>query len=598
MIDEQLARSWVRAFAPPPIIAPSAFAEAEIFLPSSSNPIPGPLRLATYQRDLVDAIADDDVDTIVLMLSSQVGKSLSVNAQLAHCIACSPGPILHVSPVGQQSEEFVRERFDPLVGSSPTLRALIGTGQIKRKGSTGGADSLRGKSFPGGMLAFASSHKAAELAAKPIKYLFLDEVDRFAQSAGPEGCPIQIALKRTTAYEGKGRKVVLVSTPTTRNVSRINAWYLRGDQRKFMVTCPERGCGHVGPLSFKNLHWNPGEPKTAYLSCEGCGVEIDEARRRDMLDTGKWVATAIGEPGIRSFHLNELASKFSTLARVAEQSEAAKTPLERQVFHNTCLAEVFDAGTEVLLTSSELQQRAEPIAAPYAANIQFVTAGVDVQGNRLECTFLAHHADTTHSVLNHWKIMGDTSADAVWRDLDAALGTTFSLSNGRTLAVQTTAVDSGFSTDQVVKFVLSQRRKSRACFAVKGRSGFDQPALKWGGRLKGTFKLLLVGVDGVKHAVQKHLAMPIVGPGFIRLPDHLGEEYFEGLASEELRTKVVRGAPQYEYHRTFRQNEPLDCLVYAVAIAEAVPKQALIAPPPGPSIIPELARKLNAAHNT
>lgn len=162
--------------------------------------------------------------------------------------------------------------------------------------------------------------------------------------------------------------------------------------------------------------------------------------------------------------------------------------------------------------------------------------------------------------------------------------------------MRATAVDSGFSTDQVVKFVTSQRHKGRRCAAVKGRSGFDQPALKWGGKLKGTLKLLLVGVDGVKHSIQKHLAMPFVGPGFIRLPDHLGEEYFEGLASEELRTKIVRGAPKYEYHRTYRQNEPLDCLTYAIAIAETAPKQALTPPPPIPSI-KESAAKLNAAHN-
>jgi phage terminase large subunit GpA-like protein len=46
-------------------------------------------------------------------------------------------------------------------------------------------------------LNFASSHKPDELAARAIKYLFLDEVDRFAQSAGIEGCPILLALKRT-----------------------------------------------------------------------------------------------------------------------------------------------------------------------------------------------------------------------------------------------------------------------------------------------------------------------------------------------------------------------------------------------------------------
>src|SRR6202043_3848427 len=114
-----------------------------------------------------------------------------------HSIACAPGPMLHVSPTGARSEEFVRDRFDPLVGSSATLRALVGAGQDTRKGSTGSANSLASKSFPGGQLSFASSHKPDELAARAIKFLFLDEVARFAQSAGIEGDPIVLALKRT-----------------------------------------------------------------------------------------------------------------------------------------------------------------------------------------------------------------------------------------------------------------------------------------------------------------------------------------------------------------------------------------------------------------
>jgi len=64
-----------------------------------------------------------------------------------------------------------------------------------------------------------------------------------------------------------------------------------------------------------------------------------------------------------------------------------------------------------------------------------------------------------------------------------------------------------------------------------------------------------------------------------------------------LRTKVVKGAPRYEYHRTYRHNEPLDCLVYAKAIGQAVPKVAITPATPGPSI-KELAAKLNAAHNS
>lgn len=595
MIDEQLARSWVRAFAPPPKIAPTAFAESEVILPGSANAIPGPLRLAPYQRELVDAIASDDVEIIVLMLSSQTGKSISIDAMLSYCIACDPGPMLHVSPTGARSEDFVRDRFDPLVSVSTRLRLLIGTGQDTRKGNQGGANSLSSKSFPGGQLNFASSYKSDELAARAIRFLFLDEIDRFALSAGIEGDPIRLAIKRTKTYEGKGRKIVIVSTPTSRMGSRINQWHLRGDQRKFVVSCPD--CGHAAPLSFDSLKWDVGRPATAHLVCENCGAVHSEAQRREMIERGRWQPTAQGEPGIRSYHLNELASKFSTLESVAQQFEDAKTPEQKQAFYNTTLAQVYDAGTEVELSSSELQQRAERTEQPYAADILFVTAGVDVQGNRLECTFLAHHSDGTFTVLNHLKLMGDTSGDAVWGMLDAALAVPFALSNGRAVTAQAVAVDSGFNADQVLKFVNAQRRKSRATYAVKGMSGFDRMPLAKGGRLKGQTQLLIVGVDSVKHVVQKRLAMQEAGPGFIRLPDHLPPEYFDGLASEELRVRYVKGAPRHEYHRVVRQNEPLDCLVYASAIAKMVNVQAIVAPKPQQSVA-ELAKRIGAALNS
>lgn len=598
MIDEQLARGWLRALAPPPIVAPTTFAETQIILPGSANAIPGPLRLTAYQREPIDAIADDDVEIVVLMLASQTGKSTVINGIMGHCIAGDPGPMLHVSPTGARSEEFVRERFDPLVASSPALRALIGTGQENRKGKSGGTDSLSAKTFPGGQLSFASSFKADELAARAIKFLFLDEIDRFATSAGVEGDPINLAIKRTKTFEGKGRKIVIVSTPTSRMGSRINQWFLRGDQRRFVVKCPD--CGHAAPLAFENLKWDQGKPETAHLVCDDCGVVLDEATRRSMIENGAWEATATGERGIRSYHLTELSSLFSTLASVAQNFEAATTPEAKQVFYNTTLAQVYDAGTEVELSSSELQQRAEKIAPPYAADIVFVSAGVDVQADRLECTFLAHHVDQTLSVLNHVKLAGDTSGDAVWRELDAAMAATFAIADGRMLPVQIQAVDSGFNADRVLAFVQSQRRKSRAAHAVKGMGGFDRMPLARGGRLKGQMGLLIVGVDSMKLSVQKALASDDSTPGFIRLPDHLDSDYFDGLASEELRVRYVKGSPRYEYHRTVKRNEPLDCLVYAAAIARH-PSARVASKPPAPTqprpSVSELAQKMAALSN-
>lgn len=597
MIDIELGVAWRRAIAPPPTTAPSAFAESEIVLPGSANALPGPLRLASYQRELVDAFADPDVEIIVLMLSAQTGKSISIDAMLGYCIACAPGPMLHVSPTGSRSEDFVRDRFDPLVAASAKLRGLVGKGQDKRKGNSGGANSLAAKSFPGGQLNFASSFKADELAARAIKYLLLDEIDRFAHSAGVEGDPIRLAIKRTKTYEGKGRKIVIVSTPTSRVGSRINQWYLRGDQRKFKVKCSD--CGHRSPLTFENLRWDEGRPETAYLTCEECGAVHDEQRRRVMIETGAWEATAEGEPGIRSYHLTELASKFSSLASVARQAEDAKTPEEKQTFYNLSLAQVYDAASEVELSSSELQDRAEPIKPPYASSVVYVTAGVDVQRDRLECTFLAHHDDGTYSVLNHVKLMGDTSGPIVWRHLDGLLGsTTFPTTDGRVLSLAVTAVDTNWNADMGIKFVSEQRRKSRPTIAVFGRGGFDRMPLRRSAQARGQMTRMIVGVDRVKHSVQQQLATAIGEPGYIRLPDHLPPEYFEGLASEQLRVRYVKGAPRHEFHRVVRRNEPFDCLVYAMAIAGTVNVKALTAPKKPQPSISELAAKLHAAHNS
>ena len=593
MIDEQLVRAWLGALAPRPKIAPSTFAEEQIILPPES-PIPGPLRLAPYQKEPIDALADDNIHTVILMWSSQVGKSTIVNAMMAHGMANDPGPMLHVSPTDKTGIAFVKEKLDPLIASSPVLRAVVGTGLGKRKGSTGGQDSIDAKSFPGGQLSFASSFIAEELRARSIRYLFLDEVDAYALNVSGEGDPIALAVKRTKPFEGKRRKIVGVSTPTRKVGSRINQLFLRGDQRRFVVTCPD--CGASGPISFDNLKWEEGKPSTAHLVCDECGVVQDEATRRGMIEGGKWVPTATGAPGIRSYHLDELTSLFSTLASVAEQFEAAKTPEQKQVFYNTTLAQVYDAGTEVELNSSELQQQAVSIVQPYSADVVFVTAGVDVQDDRLEVTYLAHHADGTHSVLNHLKLSGDPTGNAVWQELDRALGASFPLANGGVLNISATAVDTNYNVERALAFVGAQRAKARRTVPIIGKGGFERDPVSWGRRVRGQTQRLIVGASVIKREVQRRLARHDEELPVIRLPDHLPPEYFRGLAAEELRARSVKGFTVYEYHRTFKQNEPLDCLVYAMAVGKLLTPQRAkpAAAQAKPSSIQESAKRLAA----
>ena len=589
--DSILVGAALSPFQPPPLLTPSQFAEQQLYLPASSNAISGPLRLTAYQRGMLDAFADPKIHTLVMCCSAQVGKSLTVDALVGYVIACAPGPILHVSPTAARAEEWVRDRLDPLVKASPALRALIGGGR------KGGGDSLTHKMFGGGSLNLASSFQPDTLAARAIRYVFLDEVDRFAASAGTEGDPVALAIKRTRTFDN--RKIVLVSTPTSRIGSRISNWFSRGDQRRWHVTCPD--CGDAAPIAFENLHWDEGAPDTAHLTCAECGCLHDEQARRRMVEGGQWKSTAVGEPGIASFHINELASPFSSLASVARQYEQADTPDKKRVFYNTALGETFDSSTEIELDASALQARAETITTPYSVDTLGVTAGVDVQGNRIEATFLAHHADATFSVLNHVVLLGDTSAPQVWGDLDHALGATFALADGRVLPIAAIAVDSGFSSDNVLSFVLSQRRKSRRCFAIKGISGFEKPVIKEGAKVKGNMRLQLVGVDSLKLTLTKRLGIES-GPGHIRLPDHLDSAYFDQLASEELRIREVRGFARYEWHKTNRANEALDALVYATALASlpnifTASRPPSSTPEPPRKSIAEQAKLLNEIHN-
>ena len=577
-------------FAPPEKLTPSQWAERNLSLPKSSNAEPGPLVLTSYQRGMVDAMADPDVRVAVLKLASQTGKSLAIDCTLAHLMVTDPGPMLAVHPTDGKAKAYVVDRLNPLIAASLVLRGIIGTGGRGRAG-----DSNHHKAFPGGSLNVASSHKPDDLAARSIRYLLCDELDRFAMSAGQEGSPELLAFKRLHTFRTRS-KTILASTPTVSG-SRIEGWYRRGDQRRFACPCPE--CGGLQAFGLDHLKWEPGRPDTAHLTCEHCAHAISEAERLAAVELGRWVATAQGEPGIRSFHATEIISKFSSLEHVAQQAEDAETtPEKRRVFVNTSLAETFeDEG--VALDAETLRTRAVPLRAPYPAEIAFVTAGVDVQADRVEVTFLGSMRAGVQAVLNHRKIPGDTSGSAVWDTLDAALGETFPLADGRRVSVAVTAIDAGYQTSAVVDFVMRQRAQARQCFAVKGVSGFDKPDVKMGGKFKGLVSGVLVGVDMLKVNLQRRLSMSTIGPGFLYLPDHLGPEYFDGLAAEKLVTRYVRGFARKEWHMAARSgggNEPLDCLAYAAAISKLVTRPAAGAPA-AQTDVATMAAELHALSN-
>jgi phage terminase large subunit GpA-like protein len=588
-VDNELLARLLAEFAPPPKTGIVEWCENRIILPAS-NAEPGPLKYTAYQRGLVEAFADLDVETLVFMLASQSGKSTAIDSALLYTVANDPGPALIVHPSEGKALDYVRNRLDPLIASTPTVRALVGKG-----GRTGGGSSVRHKIFPGGSVSIGSSYNPDDLAARSVRYLLLDEIDRFARSAGTEGDPVQLAIKRTRTFQN--RKIILASTPTAKNASRIAEWFFRGTQERFYIPCPE--CGALEYARFDQLKWQDGKPHTAHLTCDHCGHAISERERLVAIELGAWLPTAENpEPHIRSFHATELVSRFSSLESVAAQYEESKArPEKLRVFHNTVLAETHDFGEEYQLDASELQLRAEPIAQPLPASVEKIILSTDTQLDRLEASIIAFGADDEAWVISHHKLMGSTDCapDAgPYAALSELWGrTSYRTKDGRLLPVAAGCIDGNYHSMQVAQFVASQRRKQRNMIAVRGVGGFDKPLIRRGNTLKGITTIYHVGVDSIKASLKRRLAMTEVGPGFIHLAETLDPTYFEQLANESLQTRFVRGREKLEFVPKGPRSEALDCLTYATALARLT-KATTAAPANKPQSNIDIAARLAA----
>jgi phage terminase large subunit GpA-like protein len=176
----------------------------------------------------MDAISDPAAETVVIMSSSQIGKSESLLNMVGFHIDHDPAPIMVVMPTERDAETWSKDRFSPMARDTPCLQ-----NKIANPKSRDGNNKILHKRFPGGHLTIVGANAPSGLASRPIRLLLCDEVDRYPFSAGAEGDPVNLARKRTVTFWN--RKIVLVSTPTNKGASRIETAFEESDQRRFWV---------------------------------------------------------------------------------------------------------------------------------------------------------------------------------------------------------------------------------------------------------------------------------------------------------------------------------------------------------------------------
>ena len=518
----------------------------------------------------MDAVSDPSVETVVVMSSAQVGKTEVISNVIGYHVHQDPSPILAVMPTLELAEAYSKDRLAPMVRDTAALAALIADARSRDSGNT-----LLHKRFPGGHITLAGSNSPASLASRPVRLVLCDEVDRFPVSAGTEGDPVNLARKRATTFWN--RKFILTSTPTIKGASRIEAAFEASDQRRYHVPCPH--CEALQPLAWKQLRWPQDNPGAARYVCVECGAEIDHARKLWMLERGDWVAEAPFR-GTAGFHLSELYSPWRSWGQMAQDFlDAKRLPETLKTWINTALGEPWEEDGEAVDDTGLLARREAYTLEEPPPGLRVVVAGVDVQADRLETTFVGAAGEELW-VLGHLVLWGSPTEALVWRDLDAALSARYG-----PYAVAGAAIDSGgHHTSQVYAF--ARQRLDRRVYAVKGVAGMGRPLASRGSKVgREQARLFIVGVDTAKELLMGRLKVAEPGPGYIHFAGDLDEEWFAQLAAEKAVRRSVKGQLRIEWVKQRPRNEALDCVVYALAALHIVAPRGVpkAAPAPAPA---------------
>jgi len=561
---QDIARRWLRVCVPPPRLTVREWADEFRFLSPESSARPGKYlsAFAPYQREPMDSVNDGQVQSVCLMFASQTGKTELVNNVVGFFIAADPSPILVVQPTIEFAESWSKERLVPMLRDTPILNGLVSDPRSRDSGNT-----ILLKSFPGGNIAVAGANAPTGLSGRPRRVVLLDEIDRFPPSAGTEGDPCLLAIRRTESFWNA--VIVLVSTPTTKGYSRIEKEFLQTDQRKWF--CPCQACGEMQTLEWAQVRWDEDQPETARYECVKCGHRHDDAGRVAMVRSGEWRATA-PFTGKRGYHLNGIASPFpakkgfvSRLHQMAagflEAKAGGKEAMKTWV--NTFLAETWEEqGTAI--DAGPLYKRREEYRVP--AKVLCVTAGVDTQQDRLECELVGWGEGEESWGLGYHVLMGSPASPETWASLDAILGKPIRRDDGGILPVAASCVDSGGGFSEMV-YRFARERLARRVFAVKGIGGPGHPLVsrprKTG--VKAT-TLLLVGTDTAKEMVYSRLGAGAGDAGWCHFPMTYDAEWFRQVTSEKIVTRYSKGIPYRAFDNPGKlRNEALDCRVYAFA---------------------------------
>lgn len=581
---------------PPPILSLHEWAERHFYLSSESAAESGRWRTIPYQRGIMEAMTDPTVTQVSVMKSGRVGFTKIMNATVGYYMHQDPCPIMVVQPTIEDAEGYSKEEIAPMLRDCPDLAAVVAPTRAKDSDNT-----ILHKRFRGGSLSIVGANSPRGFRRVSRKVVLFDEVDGYPQSAGVEGDPISLGIRRSEYYWD--RKIGAGGTPTIAGRSRIETLFIAGDQRRYYVPCPH--CGDMQVLVFsgpnRGFRWPSGKPSEAVYLCGSCACEIEHQHQRAMVEAGEWrpgphaqfpdVPAPLAFSGHASFHIWS-AYSYSPNASwgqlAAEFVEATRQGTEHvKTFVNTFLGETWQDRGEAPEWERMYQRREAYTVGTCPAGVLFLTAGVDVQKDRLVYEVVGWGRSKHSWSIDAGELPGDTSdlTKGPWPALAALLARMYPHAGGAQLPICMLAIDSGNFTQTVYSW--ARTYPMNRVIAVKGSdtakvligSPSSVEVTVGGRKLRRGYKVWPVAVGVAKTELYGWLGLSTptdegvaagegYSVGYCHFPEY-GEEFFKQLTAEQLVTRKNRkGYTVFGWEIIpGRENHALDCRVYSRAAA-------------------------------
>lgn len=578
-IEYTLIAGFMRGLKPDPVLTVSQWADSKRILTLSAEPGKFRTSRTPYIGEIVDKLSvRDSAQIIIFKKSSQVGATEAANNWLGYVIDVAASPFLYMMPTDTMMKEVSKGRIQKMIDSTPEIRQKIRPSRAKESGNT-----INQKEFENGFVKMVGANSPVGLSSTAVRYVYADEIDRYPLDVGGEGSAIDLANTRTSTY-GARKKMFLTSTPTRKGTSAIDNAFQNTGQRHYNVPCPH--CNAMQALVFEQLRYEAGKYAETKYECIHCNELIEERYKTWMLANGLWIPKFPAlEDGITyGYFINALYSplgwySWGQMAREFVESET--DVFKRITWTNTKAGEVYEEKGEKPNWET-LYDRSEEYAInkPFA-DVMVITAGVDVQGDRIEIEIVGWMKGKRSQSIDYRVLVGDTDKDDIWNELGKIVNETWAREGGGHLPLRLMAVDSGYNTNKVYAF--TKKYSTARVVPVKGRDRLDTHysspkavVVTKAGKKINSVKVWGIGSSFIKTELygmlkqQKDHDAKTTPDGYCYFPKR-EPSYFRGLTAEELQIITNRrNYREYVWVKKYERNEPLDCRVYARAAAAIV----------------------------